>query len=39
LPEVSVSIGIFAAGILAFGLIAKYFPLFDDGHQKHSPGD
>jgi Ni/Fe-hydrogenase subunit HybB-like protein len=38
LPEVSVSIGIFSAGILAFGLIAKYFPLFDDGHQ-HATGD
>ena len=33
LPEVSVSIGIFAAGILAFGLIAKYFPVFDDEHH------
>ena len=32
LPEVSVSIGIFAAGIMAFGLIAKYFPLFEDEH-------
>ena len=31
-PEVSVSIGIFAAGILAFGLIAKYFPVFEDEH-------
>jgi len=30
LPEVSVSIGIFSAGILAFGLIAKYFPVFED---------
>ncbi len=39
LPEVSVSIGIFSAGILAFGLIAKYFPLFDDGHQQHATGD
>ena len=29
LPEVSVSIGIFSAGILAFGLIAKYFPVFE----------
>ncbi|MDP1547456.1 MAG: Ni/Fe-hydrogenase cytochrome b subunit [Anaerolineales bacterium] len=33
LPEVSVSIGIFAAGILAFGLLAKYFPVFDDEHH------
>ena len=39
LPEVSVSIGIFSAGILAFGLIAKHFPLFDDGHQQHPTGD
>lgn len=39
LPEVSVSIGIFSAGILAFGLIAKYFPLFEDGHQQHATGD
>jgi Ni/Fe-hydrogenase subunit HybB-like protein len=39
LPEVSVSIGIFSAGILTFGLIAKYFPLFDDRHQSHPTGD
>ncbi len=39
LPEVSVSIGIFSAGILAFGLIAKYFPLFDDEHEEHTTGD
>ena len=39
LPEVSVSIGIFSAGILAFGLIAKYFPLFEDGHHQHATGD
>ena len=30
LPEVSVSIGIFSAGILAFGLAAKYLPLFEN---------
>lgn len=29
LPEISVSLGIFAAGILAFGLAAKYLPVFD----------
>jgi Ni/Fe-hydrogenase subunit HybB-like protein len=29
LPEVAVSIGIFSAGILAFGLLAKYFPVFE----------
>ena len=39
LPEVSISIGIFSAGILTFGLIARYFPLFDDGHQQHATGD
>ncbi len=33
LPEVAVSIGIFAAGILAFGLLAKYFPVFEDEHH------
>ncbi len=37
LPEVAVSIGIFSAGILAFGLIAKYFPVFEDeGHATHA---
>jgi len=35
LPEVAVSIGIFSAGILAFGLLAKYFPVFDAEH--HAP--
>lgn len=39
LPEVSISIGIFSAGILAFGLIARHFPLFDDGHHQHAAGD
>jgi len=33
LPEVSVSLGIFAAGILAFGLAAKYLPVFDNEHS------
>jgi Ni/Fe-hydrogenase subunit HybB-like protein len=33
LPEVAVSIGIFSAGILAFGLLAKYFPVFEDEHH------
>jgi Ni/Fe-hydrogenase subunit HybB-like protein len=33
LPEVAVSIGIFSAGIMAFGLIAKYFPVFEDEHH------
>jgi Ni/Fe-hydrogenase subunit HybB-like protein len=34
LPEVAVSIGIFSAGILAFGLLAKYFPVFEAEHGK-----
>ena len=29
LPEVMVSVGIFAAGILAFGLAVKYLPVFE----------
>jgi Ni/Fe-hydrogenase subunit HybB-like protein len=34
LPEVSISIGIFSFGILAFGLAAKYLPLFEEeGHH------
>ena len=28
LPEISISLGIFSAGILAFGLAAKYLPVF-----------
>ncbi len=40
LPEVAVSIGIFSAGILAFGLIAKYFPVFEDEpHAAAHAGD
>ena len=35
LPEVAVSIGIFSAGILAFGLAAKYLPVFEEEH--HDP--
>jgi len=35
LPEVAVSIGIFAAGILAFGLAAKYLPVFEDEEEIH----
>ncbi len=38
LPEVAISIGIFSAGILAFGLAAKYLPLFEEEHS-HTPGD
>ena len=30
LPEVAISIGIFSAGILAFGLGAKYLPVFEE---------
>ena len=38
LPEVAISIGIFAAGILAFGLAVKYLPVFDDeGEKGHLP--
>ena len=36
IPEVAVSIGIFSAGIMAFGLLAKYFPVFEsEGHEAH----
>jgi Ni/Fe-hydrogenase subunit HybB-like protein len=34
LTEVSVSVGIFAFGILAFGLAAKYLPVFEDEHHE-----
>jgi len=30
IPEMAISIGIFSAGILAFGLAAKYLPVFED---------
>jgi Ni/Fe-hydrogenase subunit HybB-like protein len=33
LPEVAVSIGIFSAGILAFGLAVKYLPVFEEEHH------
>ncbi len=36
LPEVSISLGIFSAGILAFGLISKYFPVFESEEHAHS---
>lgn len=39
LPEVAVSIGIFSAGIMAFGLLAKYFPVFEDEHHAVPAGD
>jgi Ni/Fe-hydrogenase subunit HybB-like protein len=44
IPEVTISIGIFSAGILAFGLAAKYLSLFEDeehGHEAapHAAGD
>jgi Ni/Fe-hydrogenase subunit HybB-like protein len=32
LPEVLVSVGIFSAGILAFGLAVKYLPVFEEEH-------
>jgi Ni/Fe-hydrogenase subunit HybB-like protein len=34
LAEVALSIGIFSAGILAFGLAAKYLPVFE--HEEHA---
>lgn len=38
LPEVAISIGIFSAGILAFGLAAKYLPVFEDEEEHgHTP--
>ncbi len=41
LPEVSVSLGIFSAGILAFGLAVKYLPVFDSEHEalKEAPAN
>jgi Ni/Fe-hydrogenase subunit HybB-like protein len=33
LPEVLVSVGIFSAGILAFGLAVKYLPVFEEEQQ------
>ena len=36
LPEVFLSIGIFSAGILAFGLAVKYLPVFED-EEPHNP--
>jgi Ni/Fe-hydrogenase subunit HybB-like protein len=38
-PEVAVSIGIFSAGILAFGLISKYFPVFESEHHEAHAAD
>jgi len=35
LPEISVSLGIFSAGILAFGLAAKYLPVFEQDEHEH----
>lgn len=37
ITEILVSAGIFSFGILAFGLIAKYFPVFEaEGHEAHA---
>ena len=36
LPEISVSVGIFSAGILAFGLAARYLPLFEDEEKSNT---
>ncbi len=35
LPEILVSLGIFSAGILAFGLAVKYLPVFDHEEEGH----
>ncbi len=35
LPEVLVSVGIFSAGILAFGLAVKYLPVFEKDEVQH----
>jgi Ni/Fe-hydrogenase subunit HybB-like protein len=35
LPEVGISIGIFSAGILAFGLAVKYLPVFEPEESAH----
>ena len=35
--EVFLSIGIFSAGILAFGLAAQYLPLFEEEHHEVHP--
>ena len=35
LPEVLVSVGIFSAGIMAFGLAAKYLPVFENEEHSH----
>ena len=37
--EMSVSVAIFSAGIMAFGLLAKYFPVFEAGHHAPQAGD
>jgi Ni/Fe-hydrogenase subunit HybB-like protein len=39
LPEISVSLGIFSAGILTFGLAVRYLPVFEHGdHEAHASG-
>ena len=37
IPEVAISLGIFSAGILAFGLAVKYLPVFDE--EQHNPAE
>jgi len=39
LVEMSVSVAIFSAGIMAFGLLVKYFPVFEAGHHPAQAGD
>ena len=36
LPEVLLSVGIFAGGILAFGLAVKYLPVFEAEHEQEN---
>ncbi len=38
IPEVALSIGIFSAGILAFGLAVKYLAVFDPAPNEGTPG-
>jgi len=37
LLEFAVSFGIISAGILAFGFVAKFFPLFESGEHASQP--
>jgi hypothetical protein len=37
--EMSVSVAVFSAGIMAFGLLAKYFPVFEAETHGAQSGD